>query len=214
MARRTSPSPTFDARRFQRALEDAGIDICLDDDALSRLEKYVQLRAKWSRVHNLTGPQVKADVDHGDLVDSLALIPMLSHELPLVDVGSGNGTPGLVVACAWSAQPITLVEPISKRSAFLRTAAMQIGLRHVHVINGRWPAPLTDAVQVCSRAVAPVETWPEMATSAGAHVVMFHRMLAARRPPVNVEGFSCIAGYDYVLPDGVERRVERWSLTL
>ncbi|MFN3198480.1 MAG: 16S rRNA (guanine(527)-N(7))-methyltransferase RsmG [Bradymonadia bacterium] len=212
MARRSrAPSVPFDPEGFQRHLASAGLPIELTDDALSLIGQYLEMRQKWARVHNLTGPQASQDVLYRDLVDSVAVLTVLRGDQPLFDVGSGNGTPGLVLACVWSEQPITLVEPISKRSAFLRTASVKMGLKHVQVINGRWPTELSQGAQVVSRAVAPVEVWPELAVEAGAHVDSFIRMLAARRPPVNVSDFECAVGVDYRLSDGVSRRIERWD---
>lgn len=209
--RRSKPSAPFRPEALVEHLRISGVQIELSEADLDRIGQYMTLRSKWAKVHNLTGPMASDDTLYRDLVDSLSVVPVLRDDLPIIDVGSGNGTPGLVIACVWSAQKITLVEPISKRSAFLRTASVQVGLKHVEIINGRWPIQLDGPVQVVSRAVAPVETWPEMATEAGDHVESFHRMLAARRPPVNVEGFQLALGADHRLSDGVDRRVERWD---
>ena len=74
---------------------------------------------------------------------------------PVLDVGSGNGSPGLVLALLRPELEITLLEPRAKRWAFLREAARAAGRAEVRVFRGRhdaWPGP--PAARSCS---AP---WP------------------------------------------------------
>jgi 16S rRNA (guanine527-N7)-methyltransferase len=104
--------------------------------ARSSLVAYLDLLARWSRRVDLTGvvtPEARVRV----LIEpALALLPLL---LPgaLLDVGSGNGSPGLVLALLDPGRPVTLLEPRARRWAFLREAARACGRGDVHILRAR-----------------------------------------------------------------------------
>jgi 16S rRNA (guanine527-N7)-methyltransferase len=103
------------------------------------LSAYLDLLAAWSRRVNLTGaatPSRRVDV----LV--APVLPALPRLAPgaVIDVGSGNGSPGLVVALLEPARPVTLLEPRARRWAFLREAARAGGRADVTVLKERHEA--------------------------------------------------------------------------
>lgn len=89
------------------------------------------------------------------LVDSAQLLPLAPVEGEWLDIGSGAGLPGLVIA-ALSDRPVTLVEPRAKRAAFLIEAAATLGLSNVTVIPSRIETykPRRPAAVISARAVA------------------------------------------------------------
>jgi len=95
------------------------------------LEHFVRLLAEWQRVHNLVAPSTLDDVWTRHIADSFQLIehaPTSWREW--VDLGSGAGFPGLVVAIAGKEHPerhVTLVESNAKKAAFLRAAIRETG---------------------------------------------------------------------------------------
>lgn len=191
-------------------LSGAGLDVELADDAIARLDQYLTLRSKWGRTHNIAGPMAMANPILTDLVDGAAVTRVLTPETALVDVGAGSGTPGLVVAAIEPGRPVWLVEPLAKRTAFLRTVLASMGLPQVRVQRARWPVELDAEVQVVSRAVVPPARWPTLAIAGGPKVSAVLRMLAKTRPPFAVPGWHLAAAVDYALDDA-ERRVERWE---
>jgi 16S rRNA (guanine527-N7)-methyltransferase len=151
-----------DKRRLLR--EGAGqLGIVLSEDDLDRLLIYVAELAKWSQRINLIArdtPELQIIENH--FLDSLTLQPLLrQHErdsVHLLDVGTGAGFPGLVLACVMPEAQFTLVEPRQKRVAFLRHLIRTLGLTNVAVAADRIEA-LAAAWQgrfshVTSRAVA------------------------------------------------------------
>lgn len=193
------------------ALAAAGLQIAVDPPALEGLTAFIALRAQWSRTHNLAGPRAKADPWRIDVVDSLAVTQVVTPDLPLVDVGAGSGTPGLIIAIARPDLAVRLVEPLTKRVAFLRTAVHRLGLRNVRIDRARWPVPLDAPCQVVSRAVVSPSDWPALAASGGAPVHAILRCLAAQRPAFTVDGFDAVDAVDYDLGEEGLRRVERWA---
>ena len=182
-----------------------------DQSALERVAGILALRAQWQRTHKLTGPQVDADPWGHDVVDAFALCHVMAPGLPLVDVGAGAGAPGLIVAALRPALRVHLVEPITKRVAFLRTAAHAAHLPGLRITRGRWPLPLTELSQVVSRAVVSPQAWPDLALSAGPMVTAVLCMLASDRPQrPALADHELVASLDYQTGAGAARRVERW----
>jgi 16S rRNA (guanine527-N7)-methyltransferase len=151
-----------DKRRLLR--EGAGqLGISLGEGDLDRLLVYCAELAKWSQRINLIArdtPELQIIENH--FLDSLTLMPLLrQHEqgpVHLLDVGTGAGFPGLVLACIMSEAQFTLVEPRQKRVAFLRHLIRTLGLTNVAVVADRIEAHAADwqgrFSHITSRAVA------------------------------------------------------------
>jgi 16S rRNA (guanine527-N7)-methyltransferase len=123
--------------------EGAGkLGIALGSDALDRLLVYFAELTKWSRRINLIArdtPEIQILGNH--FLDSLTLLPLLrvqgSGPVHLLDVGTGAGFPGLVLACVLPEARFTLVEPRQKRVTFLRHLIRTLQLSNVEVIADR-----------------------------------------------------------------------------
>ena len=105
-------------------------------DAARRLGRYLGLLADWSRRVNLTG--ARTDAERLDLLvrPAVEIAPLLPPGR-LIDVGSGNGSPGLVLAALRPESPVALLEPRARRWAFLREAARAMDLPRVDVQRAR-----------------------------------------------------------------------------
>jgi 16S rRNA (guanine527-N7)-methyltransferase len=130
-------SPAADTRQL-----DAWLDaLQLDADAAQRqrLLDYLALLQRWNRVYNLTAVRDPEQMLAKHLADCLALIAPLRALAParLLDVGSGGGLPGLVVAILLPATEVVLCDAVRKKCAFLQQVAATLGLRNVRVEHGR-----------------------------------------------------------------------------
>jgi 16S rRNA (guanine527-N7)-methyltransferase len=98
------------------------------------LESFAALLLKWNAVQNLVSRETEKDLWQRHIVDSLQILPLIGHNaerhLNALDVGSGGGLPALPLAIALkgSGARFTLVEPIAKKVAFLRTVIRELGL--------------------------------------------------------------------------------------
>ena len=108
----------------------------LDNEDVQKLACYAMLVTKWQRVANLTGSPSTLDFVRTQIVDAIAVLPFV-HFQSLLDVGSGNGVPGIVLAVVNKKSDITLLESRSRRARFLRQVQIELGLGRVSVINGR-----------------------------------------------------------------------------
>ena len=135
-----------------------------------RLQAYVALLLRWNQTINLISPYEEAAVWHRHILDSLVLQPLLPASFShAIDIGSGGGLPGLVLAIATD-RPFHLIEADRRKAAFLREAARETGAP-VTIHNERVervtipPAPV-----ITARAAAPLAKllqWSEQLLSAG-----------------------------------------------
>ena len=107
--------------------------------ARSKLSAYLDLLVKWNRVYNLTAIRDRDRMESLHIEDALAVLPFMPDRsgLRLLDVGSGGGIPGIPLAIARSTWNIVLVEPNSKKVAFLQQAAIELGLQNVTSVAAR-----------------------------------------------------------------------------
>jgi 16S rRNA (guanine527-N7)-methyltransferase len=122
------------ADQLQQGLQKLGI--ALSAPAQSKLLAYASLLEKWNRTYRLTAvPNSELTVSH-HLLDSLAVLPFVGGE-SLLDVGSGGGMPGIPLAIARPELRVVLLDSNSKKSAFLRQAAIELELANIAVHCGR-----------------------------------------------------------------------------
>jgi 16S rRNA (guanine527-N7)-methyltransferase len=127
----------------------------------ARLEAYAELLRKWNRAVNLVGRATLPAVWHRHMLDSAQLLPLLPAAPPerprrVVDLGSGAGFPGLVLAIL-GAGDVHLVESDGRKAAFLREAA-RVSETPVTVHACRIEAlPALAADVVTARALAPLD---------------------------------------------------------
>ena len=114
------------------------LGVSLDPRAERQLSRYLDLLAVWSRAHNLVSRQLDASARAERVVESLAGLPLMGcRPLRLLDVGSGAGLPGLILAAACPALDVLLVEPRLKRAAFLRAALGELAMASARVAEAR-----------------------------------------------------------------------------
>lgn len=133
----------FDRDALAGALRQ-GIDelsLAISDDQLERLLDYLALLAKWNAVYNLTAVRDPSQMVVQHLLDSLAAVPAFVSAKRVLDVGSGGGLPGMVLAIwAQAARPdmrIHMIDTVHKKTAFLTQVKAELGLANVTVHTGR-----------------------------------------------------------------------------
>ena len=167
---------------------DAGLDaLALDLKPAQRqaLLDYLALLQKWNQVYNLTAVRdLQAMLSH-HLLDCLAVVAPLRERLAslaspapirLLDVGSGAGLPGLVLAICLPQLQVDFVDTVAKKSSFIQQAALSLGLanlRGLHarveslgpayqVVSARAFSSLPDLVAGSDKALLPGGFWMAM----------------------------------------------------
>lgn len=121
------------------------------------LERYAAILIDESTRQNLIAASTLEQLWSRHIVDSAQLIPLADVDGPWIDIGSGAGLPGIVVAILTDRE-VTLVEPRAKRAEFLRTTAQALGLANITVAASRIEThkPAKRAAVISARAVAPL----------------------------------------------------------
>ena len=170
-----------DALRPALASGAAALGLRLDDAQLSQLLAYQTLIAKWNKVYNLTAVRDPQEMLTHHLLDSLAVVaPLRRHTggrpVRLLDVGSGGGLPGVVIAICCPEVDVSCVDTVAKKVAFIQQAAGALALpnlRGLHtrveqvaqvfdVVTSRAFATLADFTAWSVQALAPEGVWMAM----------------------------------------------------
>jgi 16S rRNA (guanine527-N7)-methyltransferase len=131
-----------DSREALAALLDEGVaelGLNLSDAQLGKLLDYVALLAKWNAVYNLTAIRDPRQMLIQHILDSLSIVPHLAALGPssALDVGSGGGLPGIVLAIVLPDWTVTLNDIVHKKTAFQAQAKAELGLANLSVVTGR-----------------------------------------------------------------------------
>lgn len=114
----------------------AQLGIALDDQQRDKLLALVSLLHKWNRAYNLTAVRDPLTMVSRHLLDSAAIAPFVTGPRVL-DVGSGAGLPGLVLAILDPSLDVTLIDSNGKKVRFQRQAVMELGLTNVTPVQAR-----------------------------------------------------------------------------
>ena len=151
------------------------LGLVLTDAQIQHLLDYAALIQKWNKVYNLTALRDPADMLTHHLLDSLtAIAPLRRHTqgqpIKVLDVGSGGGLPGVVLAICMPELNVSCVDTVAKKAAFVQQVAVSLKLPNLRGLHARVES-LTDPYQViCSRAFASLPdfvTWSRSALAEG-----------------------------------------------
>lgn len=114
----------------------ASDNIKLPDNFFYNIQKYKEHLFKWNKIHNLTGAKDENSIDEFiyDAVFPVSFLPIAKN---ILDIGTGAGFPGMILAFALPNTQITLAEPLTKRASFLQFIKADLGLKNVKVVKKR-----------------------------------------------------------------------------
>ena len=122
------------AQQLAQGLAAMGLEV--PAAAQEKLLAYAALLEKWNKTYSLTALRGADKAVSHHLLDSLAVLPHVPAGT-LLDVGSGGGMPGIPLAIVLPELAVTLIDSNSKKTAFLRQAAIELRLSNVNVHCGR-----------------------------------------------------------------------------
>lgn len=167
------------------------IGLAASDAQIHQLLDFLALLQRWNRTHNLTALRDAEAAWSHHLADCLAVLPALARQLPpqpaaapphprrqVLDVGSGGGLPGVVIAVMRPDLDVTCVDSVGKKAAFLHQVAGALGLQNLHAAHARVEtlpgegehalivarafASLPDFARLTRRQLAPRGVWMAM----------------------------------------------------
>lgn len=141
-----------------------GAAVTLFGPAIALAERFTSLLATHGVERGLIGPREVPRLWERHLLNCGALAELIPDEAEVVDLGSGAGLPGLVIAMLRPQVRMTLLEPMLRRTVFLGECTAELGLGHVTVCRGRAEdmAGVIRADIAISRAVAPLGRLAEL----------------------------------------------------
>ena len=174
---------------LQQTAASMGVSVSLEQAAA--LQQYAQLLLQWNKVYNLTAIRDPNEVLTHHLLDSLSVVPALKRQLAaqawdhteqvdVLDVGSGGGLPGVVLAIVCPELRVSCVDTVAKKAAFVQQVAAQLPvavlggrLKAIHnrveklqsqydVITSRAFASLADFTTWSRQALKPAGIWMAM----------------------------------------------------
>lgn len=183
----------------------------LEEAARAPLVRWLDLLNEWNKRIDLTAARTEAELTDLMLADAQELARHIGPGLRVVDIGTGAGAPGLALALMRPDLELTLVEPLAKRTSFLRTVVGTLGRTDVTILRERGEAvaartPNAFDVAISRATLSPAEWIPlalRLAPAAWA--------LIAREEPPEVQGARIDADHAYCWPaTGAQRRAVRY----
>ncbi|MFM8491663.1 MAG: 16S rRNA (guanine(527)-N(7))-methyltransferase RsmG [Candidatus Methylopumilus sp.] len=125
----------------------------LSDQMIDQLMTYLNLVEKWNRVYNLTAIRERDEMIKLHFLDSLSILNHV-HVKNILDIGSGAGFPGIVLAITKPELKVTVMDSVNKKTTFMRQVKSELALTNLDVVNSRVEdyQPITLFEVVTSRA--------------------------------------------------------------
>ncbi|MBL4670685.1 MAG: 16S rRNA (guanine(527)-N(7))-methyltransferase RsmG [Arenicella sp.] len=144
------------AERIKQGMD--SLDVSYGDEAIEKLVAYMELLAEWNKTHNLTSVDDLEEMLSIHIFDSASIKPYMKGA-SLLDVGSGAGLPGMILAILSPALQVTSVESRNKKAQFQMYAANKLRLKNFKVENVRIEEfePKEKFSMVTSRAFSSIE---------------------------------------------------------
>lgn len=152
----------------------AALQLALTDAQVQQLLDYQALIGKWTQVYNLTAVRDPAEMMTHHLLDSLAVVAPLQQHMQhaglersrLLDVGSGAGLPGVVIAICCPGVAVTCVDTVNKKATFIKQAALSLKLPNLTGLHARVESIAQPFDVVCSRAFASLVDFTQWSANA------------------------------------------------
>jgi 16S rRNA (guanine527-N7)-methyltransferase len=139
MVTRESPSGQEDAAEFRHDLVEAatGLGRPLTSDQADRMTEHYRLLREWSRRMNLTGLKERGAILRRHFLEPILAADLIDGQGRLIDMGSGNGFPGVPLAVLHPRLELVLVESSEKKATFLWMILRGLGLKAAQVVTRR-----------------------------------------------------------------------------
>lgn len=162
------------------------LNIVMSTEVATNVAQYLVELQKWNKTYNLTAVKRQEDMLVQHVFDCLAILPALKKQAlnkgitfkTVVDVGSGAGIPGAIIALAQPNMNVFCVDAVEKKAAFVSHVAGKLSVKNLQAVHGRIEQlEEFDADLVISRAFASLEDFAHLA---GKHVGK-HGLMAAMK---------------------------------
>jgi 16S rRNA (guanine527-N7)-methyltransferase len=196
----------------------AAFGVGLDAEAASRIGRFLDLLTTWNRRLRLTGERDRSTLIRKHVADAMACVPWLPRSGSFLDVGTGAGFPGVILACIRPDSPAVLLDSRQRPTSFLNEVIRTLPLTHARVVTMRAEEAAFDPTLagrqslVTSRATRMDDVFrlarPLIAD--GGRVISMQTPRTDRSTAETCarrHGYEAVELCDYRLPDGEPRRL-------
>jgi 16S rRNA (guanine527-N7)-methyltransferase len=182
----------------------AELGLSLSDAQFEQLLGYLALIQKWNKVYNLTAVRDPQEMLTHHLLDSLtAIAPLVRHTrgqpAKVLDVGSGGGLPGIVLAICRPELDVSCVDTVGKKAAFIQQVAASLKLPNLRGIHARVETLTGPFDVVCSRAFASLPDFVSWSRGSLAEQGVWMAM-KGKHPQAEIEGLPADVQVFHVEP--------------
>ncbi len=196
---------------LEKGLKDLSLPMSMTEPLLH----YLDLLQQWNKTYNLTAIDDLEDMVVQHILDSAVVLPYIDGKR-LIDVGSGGGLPGLVLALLRPELSVTLLDAVAKKTRFLNHVKRRLNLPHVTVIHSRVEnyVPVEKFDVVISRAFAEVNRFLNWTEHLGHEDTRFLAMKGPKEEPLAATShFVLKAKYSLNVPQlKAQRRLYEYQL--
>lgn len=175
----------------------------LSELQLQQLVQYVQLLDKWNSAYNLTSVRDPNEMLVKHIMDSLVVVPHV-HGQRVIDVGTGPGLPGVVLAIACPDKEFVLLDSLGKRIRFLNQVKLQLGLRNITPVQSRVEEHHEKYDAVVSRAFASLHDmlhWCRHLPAAGGQFLAMKGALAQEEIAALPDFVKVVGNIELTVPE-------------
>jgi 16S rRNA (guanine527-N7)-methyltransferase len=120
--------------KLSAGVAEMGLPVSIERQQI--LINYLALLVKWNKVYNLTAVRDPSDMVTLHILDSLSVLPYIEGD-SLLDVGSGGGLPGIVLAICLPELQVTTIDTVQKKAIFMRQVKGELGIENLQVVHAR-----------------------------------------------------------------------------
>lgn len=113
------------------------LGISLSNTQVEACFKHLELLQRWNKTHNLTAITSLSEMAVLHTLDALSVLPFFENVANLLDVGTGAGFPGIPLAISRPDVSVHLLDANHKKTSFVRTASVSLGLKNCHIHTTR-----------------------------------------------------------------------------
>lgn len=167
------------------------LDIQATDHQVELWVAYLQLLEKWNKVYNMTAIKKIDDMLVKHLFDSLSVAKYIKGS-STIDVGTGGGLPGVVLAILYPEHQFTLVDSVGKKIMFLKNVKKTLKLENINPLNTRVEDLEGSFDNIISRAFSSVDTFYELCKQ---FITDDNQMLAMKGPDLEEQNLEKLPLY-------------------
>ncbi|HRG63253.1 MAG TPA: 16S rRNA (guanine(527)-N(7))-methyltransferase RsmG [Burkholderiales bacterium] len=171
------------------------LGLSVTDNQLRQLISYKDILLRWNKVYSLTAITNPRELIIQHLLDGLSIVNHIMEDSCVLDVGSGMGVPGIILAIMLPKSKITVLDSNSKKSAFLQQVKIELELSNLSVVCKRVELYIPDELFtiITSRAFADLALFIQLTEHLIADNGLYLAMKAERglSEMKEIDGFAC-----------------------